>query len=361
MNMKDLCLNGLLNKIIINQFNTEQVWKMVRKKADGKGRFNKNSFWLAIRNPLYCGKIFIPPHKDEPGYFVVGQHEPLISEKIFDEVQQILDGRKRQIKPKIVSPDNLPLRGFLKCHKCGRTLTGSASRGKMGRYYNYYHCSSSCGVRFKAEETNNIFVKQLRSLIPKKGIADIFIEAIISDFTTKTEAKREERTTLLTQIEGLSTRVKNALIQKIDGKIEDEEYLFIKKYCSEKIEQLEFKLSNLSDINTEIKGLLRSGLKKVGNLDKYYEQGNTEEKRKIISSMFPEFLVFDGTLHRTPRLNSAVEFIYQNTSKLNIKKNGTNLSFLDLSREVTAEGFEPSLSEPKSEVLSIKLCSPVHE
>lgn len=25
---------------------------------------------------------------------------------------------------------------------------------------------------------------------------------------------------------------------------------------------------------------------------------------------------------------------------------------------VTAEGFEPSLSEPKSEVLSIKLCSP---
>ncbi len=29
--------------------------------------------------------------------------------------------------------------------------------------------------------------------------------------------------------------------------------------------------------------------------------------------------------------------------------------------QVTAEGFEPSLSEPKSEVLSIKLCSRVHQ
>ena len=36
-------------------------------------------------------------------------------------------------------------------------------------------------------------------------------------------------------------------------------------------------------------------------------------------------------------------------------KKRTNIKCLSL--KVTAEGFEPSLSEPKSEVLSIKLCS----
>ncbi|GEJ43562.1 recombinase family protein [Chryseobacterium sp. ON_d1] len=185
-------LKWAFEQIILNKYNTEQIWKMVRLKACGKYRFSKNNFWVAIRNPLYCGKIFVPAHKDEKAHFVWDQHEPLITESIFNEVQQILDGRKRQIKPKVVSIDNLPLRGFLKCHKCGKMLTGSASKGKMGVYYNYYHCSSSCGVRFKAEITNDIFIKQLKYLIPKEGMIDIFTEAFIEDFNTQTKTQNQE-------------------------------------------------------------------------------------------------------------------------------------------------------------------------
>ena len=111
-------LKWAFEQIVSNNFNTEQIWKMVREKADGKGRFSKNNFWVAVRNPLYCGKIFIPPYKEEKGYFVKGQHEPLISEKTFADVQEILDGRKREVKPKVVAMENLPLRGFLKCPKC---------------------------------------------------------------------------------------------------------------------------------------------------------------------------------------------------------------------------------------------------
>jgi len=144
-------LKWAFEQIASSNFNTEQIWKMVREKANGKGRFNKNSFWIAVRNPLYCGKIVIPPYKEEKGYLVQGQHEPLISEKLFDDIQEILDGRKREIKPKIVAMENLPLRGFIKCPNpnCNRMLTGSASKGKMGVYYNYYHCTSACGVRSK--------------------------------------------------------------------------------------------------------------------------------------------------------------------------------------------------------------------
>ncbi len=61
----------------------------------------------------------------------------------------------------------------------------------------------------------------------------------------------------------------------------------------------------------------------------------------FLSSMFPDFLEFDGTQHRTPRLNSAIALIYQNNSKLQGKKNGASLSFLDLSQEVIPLGFEP--------------------
>jgi hypothetical protein len=38
--------------------------------------------------------------------------------------------------------------------------------------------------------------------------------------------------------------------------------------------------------------------------------------------MFPEFLEFGGKLHRTSRLNSAVNLICQGTNKLDGKKTG---------------------------------------
>lgn len=50
--------------------------------------------------------------------------------------------------------------------------------------------------------------------------------------------------------------------------------------------------------------------------------------------MFPKFLILDGTQHRTARINFGIMLIYQNNNKLQSKKNGTSLSFLDLSQEV---------------------------
>lgn len=40
-----------------------------------------------------------------------------------------------------------------------------------------------------------------------------------------------------------------------------------------------------------------------------YEEGAITEKRRIISSIFPEKLVFDGSTYRTKRLNEAVRLI----------------------------------------------------
>ena len=70
------------------------------------------------------------------------------------------------------------------------------------------------------------------------------------------------------------------------------------------------------------------------NLRERYNNGTPEEKRLIVSSIFPEKIVFDGTQHRTQRVNEAIKLIYQKTSMLEGHKKGTNLSFVDLSQEV---------------------------
>ncbi len=118
------------------------------------------------------------------------------------------------------------------------------------------------------------------------------------------------------------------------NKMADDDFQEVKKLTKGNIEKLEQRLNDLATVGTEIKDLVASALKKVANIDRRYENGDIEEKRIVISSMFSEFLEFDVTRHRTPRINSAIALIYQDSSKLQDKKNGTSLSFWYLSQEV---------------------------
>lgn len=136
----------------------------IRREVNKKGlKCSRSNFWTAVRNPIFCGKIFIPKFKEDESRIVQGQHEALISEALFYEVQDVLDGKKRKERPntKIVSLDNLPLRGFLTCPICDRMLTGSASKGRSSLYY-YYHFISPCGCRYKANHVNDRFVEELK-------------------------------------------------------------------------------------------------------------------------------------------------------------------------------------------------------
>ena len=91
-------MKWVFKELAKNTFSTEQIWKTAREKGL---KCSKNNFWTAIRNPMYCGKIFIPKYKDEESQLVMGQHEPLISEALFYDVQDVLDGRKKVMRAKM--------------------------------------------------------------------------------------------------------------------------------------------------------------------------------------------------------------------------------------------------------------------
>jgi DNA invertase Pin-like site-specific DNA recombinase len=157
-------MQWVFDQLAIGILNTEQIWKEARNKGL---KCSKNNFWVAIRNPVYCGKIFIPKYKEEESRFVQGQHEPLIPEALFYEAQEVLDGKRKKQRTKRIVDDQIPLRGFLICPRCGLLLTGSGSKGRKYRYY-YYHCNSNCGARYRADKANIEFQKELKKYIPTR-------------------------------------------------------------------------------------------------------------------------------------------------------------------------------------------------
>lgn len=205
-------LKWAFEKIAEGHFSTEQIWKCCREKGLGCG---KNNFLMAVRNPVYYGKIRVPKYKDEEENIVDGLHEPLITESLFYKMQAALDNRSRYIAGKqkpgttVVTPKQLPLRGFLVCPNCGRMLTGSPSKGRT-QYYYYYHCSTKCGWRHKSEVVNDAFMNQITEFMVRPGMTEIIRLSFIEKFYEDVSQKKDGRKEIVMQINQLTDRMSAA-------------------------------------------------------------------------------------------------------------------------------------------------------
>ena len=331
-------LRWAFEEIAKETYNTEQVFKMAKEKGF---RGVKTLFWSAIRNPVYCGKIFVAKYKDEESCYVKSLHEPIISEDLFYRVQDVLDGRTRHFRLKVIASEDLPLRGFLICPKCGKILTGSSSKGRT-KHYAYYHCFLGCKFRHRADDVNNQFMDNLRQYIPRAEMADVYKIVLQQSWRSQTGHLQDERKKILKEIQVLEEKI--AYIRELlsSRKIEPEDFREMKSDYNSKLERLEARLSATTDDSTDIQGLLTKGIDNLLKLDKTYEKADMEKKREIISSMYPEKMHFENNQLRTGRVNEAVRFIYMIDSKLGGNKKGQTRSLSDLSSQVGKTGFEPA-------------------
>ena len=318
-------------------YNTEQIFKLANEKGFSG---TKSLFWFAIRNPLYCGKIFIPKYKDDESRFVKGLHEPLITEDLFYRVQDVLDGRKRkQFRLKVVSDSVLPLRGFLVCPECGKILTGSLSKGRS-RHYSYYHCFAGCKFRYSAEEVNRQFVDELKKYIPRPEMAELYKIVLQEAWHGRTAHVQDDRKQLLGQLSELEDKLSYIRDLLSSRQIDPEDFREMKSDYNQKVEKLQARLSGLSHPEVNMKDLLDKGIDTLLRADYIYETADTEKKRRLIGSMFPEKMHFEKSSLRTGRVNEAVRFIYMIDSALCENKNRTNENKSHLSCDVGMTGFE---------------------
>lgn len=320
------------------QYAVEAIWKESLKKGL---QIKRNPFWYAIRNPVYCGKILVSNYKDEKAFHATGLHQPLITESLFYEVQDVLDGKKKTYRAHLAELDIFQLRGFLLCPRCGKLLTASASKGRTIRYH-YYHCTSQCGTRFKSENANELFGGLLRTYVPRPAAIETYAKVITSYYTTLYKNSKNDVSGIRKELENVNTRLSKARDLLLNSDIEPEEYKDIKKDCDRRLQLLEAKLiENSTSTPLNIVPLLQQAIKGLSHLDEVYFNGDIRRKRQVIGSMFPEKLVFDGFTYRTARLNSAVELIYRLGKGLTENKKGENSAETEISCCVDLYGFEP--------------------
>lgn len=335
-----------LVKLAFNEFATGNYSiEELRQRLSQKGlKCNRNSFWMLLRNKAYIGKVLVPAYKGEPQEWVTGQHASLVEDIIFYKVQDILEGRKKNLPSSFKTiRDEFPLRGILICPQCGKELTGSSSKGKMGNLYPYYHCAKGCKERQKAEVVNNDFVELLQTIQPKPKSLKLFSRIIKDKLNTNNSIVKTEIETIKKAIEKQTLRISNARMLMLDGEISASDFKSVRIEIDDKITQLMCKLSIQSQGMQNLDSKIEAAVQLLSNLWKYYKQVDTATKRLIVSSIFPSGLIFGEKRVRTLQLNEVMSLLFNidNSSGGSKKRKHTKFGMLSL-------GVEPERIELSS-------------
>lgn len=313
-----------------------------RLQKEGMRPCGKQTFLNVVRNPLYCGKIKVPASKEEPEMLVRGLHEPLIDEHLYNDVQDVLNGRKKKFPSKITRNENLPLRGHLVCQKCGGNLTGSGSQSRTKDKHFYYHCQKGCKERFRADKANETFEQFLASFqIPDNVLA--LYHAILQDVFNQDDTERKlaisktER-----EIEAVQKK-KSSLDDKfLDDQIDSTDYNRIKQRIEEEEKQLIWKRTELDMEKSALKTYFDYGIPLLHNLKKYYSDASLEVKQKLVGSIFPEKLTFSEKKYRTTYTNELLTLLTSNINAFgSSEKEQADIS-VGLSSLAPRAGLEPA-------------------
>ena len=149
-----------------------------------------NGMSTMLHNPFYMGLMRIRT----TGELFEGKHAPLITKKLFDQVQAILEGRQY---PRIEKHEYL-FRRLVTCAACGRSLTGERQKGRV-----YYRCHDrGCkGVSVSEVSLIDEVSANLRHLsLDAEGLRDLrdLFRCMLNNDTrqrgTRLDARRSART-----------------------------------------------------------------------------------------------------------------------------------------------------------------------
>jgi len=255
-------------------------------RTRGGQKVSKTTLAAILRNTFYFGLISM--RKSSQTF--AGAHVPLITQELFNEVQDVLHGRA--VRPKSKRNTFLFSR-LLACGGCGRSLIGELQKGHV-----YYRCHRrECAGQALREESVDSAIRRLLTglrLQPwEVEELDVFLQEkrssavqIDSDGIASMELR-------LSAIRERLGRLTDALL---DGDIDRESFDARKKTLLEERLECEGRLAELrSNPHAHLKRLEKFvELAKTAYL--LYEFGNLEEKREVVWNALSNRTVYKNKL-----------------------------------------------------------------
>lgn len=288
--------------------NYEQVQILSILKKDGLN-LNANHLCRMLKNKLYCGYIVKKEWVEEP---VKGNFTALVSEKIFYQVQDILEGRKPQIAPYKRNHPDFPLKRFITCPSCNQPLTGDTPRGRKKQKYHYYRCyNKDCKAKFNMskDRLEEKFVNYLKRIKPNNSMLSLFKAVIADVYKTNVQEQAKYITSLNSKLEEIK-KTKDKLIDLyLKDKISEDDYKFKSDSIQINEQSLKAELITNELPRDDFDNCLEYACKWISRVDEFWLKSDLDTKQRVQKMIFPKGITYDTEKFRTTEKSSLFTII----------------------------------------------------
>lgn len=188
-----------------------------------------------------------------------GRHKPIVSQELFDRVQDVLDDKKMKAVAKHKHNSAFPLKPFVRCEVWGTPLTGGFARGKMGKRCPLYWCRKpGCrAVKLSRAALESQFLCLLCRLSPNPDTVSEFPKIAACVWASEigdAEQRAKKITAQIAKVKGLKSKL---LEGYLEARIPQDDYQPAGADYTRQIPELERQLRDVSSITASADALTR--------------------------------------------------------------------------------------------------------
>jgi len=334
----------IFKKVSLGVESLEGLRKQYKKEGYTKC---KQTFYNMLRNKVYIGQVKVPEYKKDDAYWINGLHDAIIEDSIFHEVQNVLNGKSRNVKTPSSRNESLPLRGFLVCENCGGNLTGSVSKGNGGSY-GYYHCRGKCKNRISAISSEQMLYDEvLDKIIVNDNVLELYKAIIIDIQKNKKGNQKNKAKEIQMKIDEAIKSIENTEDKYTNDLLTHEVFNRMIVRYKRGLMSLRAELIETNESNTLPVKTIDKALGMLKNIPQLYKNGNYDQKISFLGLLFPEKLVISKNGCRTNKSNIVIELLCR------INKASQELGTKKAIKNDSLSNFAPPLGlEPRTKKLS---------
>ena len=272
--------------------------RQLRDKFNALGLKRKSGKELAVsnyqqilKNPIYTGLMRYN------GEIFEGKHEPIITKKLFDSVQEVM---MRKSKPKGKGLKEYIYRGFFRCGECGCFITTETQKG-----HNYLRCTkrkNPCSQKYTREE---IITSEIQKEIKKVSLPDDWAKWMLAE-NEKDKLVEVQSSTLFADstkadISLLDSKIEKLMNAYLENALSLEEYRESKNKLMCQKQLLKEKLSAFEKKSHNRFELTEKFLKANIHMVELANEKTNEDFLHLFKKVGSNFLIEDRTVLFEPR------------------------------------------------------------
>ena len=264
------------------------------------GMLSTSNFQYLLQNPFYYGVIRYN------GEFYEGKHEPIITKKLFDEVQEVM---ARKSKPQKADTMKFFLyRGFFKCGECGYTITADEKVKPSGKSYTYYYCTRknprhTCSQKVftREEKISSELTTELQKVSLPDDCTDWMLEEIEKERKATSQSSRSFAQKHEAELSKLDEKLEKLMTAYLESVLNVSEYQEAKNKLINQKQVLKDKLSAFEQKSNNRFELATRFVKDANQAKIIASKENPEGIRDFLKKIGSNFQIQNQAVSFSPR------------------------------------------------------------